>query len=199
MHHKEALIILVVSMLSFHSISQAETNNDIQCRAIYPEQIKSQYVLPYMPGAEFLVGQGNCTDGSHEINTDQAFAYDFDMPIGTDIVASRDGTVVVIVEHYMENNNTPGQENYLVIEHDDGSISAYYHLTKDGVNVEVGDTVNQGEIIAKSGNTGDSSEPHLHFEVAVCEDCQTLPINFKNTSNHSNGLLEGKIYRAYRQ
>jgi murein DD-endopeptidase MepM/ murein hydrolase activator NlpD len=189
---------LSICLLSFNFGSHAESIKDEidECESNYPSQEDSQYVLPYKTGSEFLVGQGNCTDGSHEINTEQAYAYDFDMPIGTDVIASRAGTVVVIVDQYSENNNKPGQENYLVIEHDDSSISAYYHLTKNGVNVDLGDTVSQGDLIAISGNTGDSSEPHLHFEVAVCENCQTLPVNFKNTRKHTNGLNENEFYRA---
>ncbi len=118
------------------------------------------------------------------------------MPIGTDLVASGAGTVAVVVEHYAENNNTPGQENYLIIQHSDGSIAGYYHLTKNGIHVEVGDPVSRGDIVGKSGNTGDSSELHLHFEVARCEDCQTLPVTFRNTREHKNGLVEGEAYRA---
>jgi hypothetical protein len=193
-----ALLMLLVLMLSSCGGKQSSTTNDStsECSDSYPEQTTSNYVLPYLSNSEFIVGQGNCTDGSHEINTDQAYAYDFDMPIGTKVVASRAGTVAVVVENYSDNNNTPGQENYLVIQHNDGSIAGYYHLTEGGVNVEVGDLVTQGNIIGQSGNTGDSSEPHLHFEVARCEDCETLPVSFKNTREHKNGLIEGEVYKA---
>ena len=173
-----------------------DTGNITKCNTGYPNQNTSPYVLPYLPNAEFTVGQGNCTNGSHRSGTEQSYAYDFDMSIGTNIVASRAGTVTVVVEHYAENNNTPGQENYLIIQHSDNSIAGYYHLTKNGINLEMGDSVSQGDIVGQSGNTGDSSEPHLHFEVALCEDCQTLPVNFKNTREHTNGLIEGEIYKA---
>ncbi len=171
-------------------------DNTTECRVGYPEQTTSQYILPYMPNSKFLVGQGNCTDGSHGANTDQAYAYDFDMPIGTHVIASRAGIVTVVVDNYAENNNIPGQENYLVIQHNDGSIAGYYHLTKGGVGVEVGDIVSQGQIVGQSGNTGDSSEPHLHFEIARCEECETLPVSFKNTREHKDGLIEGEAYQA---
>jgi len=189
------LLVLAVSSCSDKK-SIVITNASAECGTGYPEQENSEYNLPYMPSSVFVVGQGNCTNGSHTINTDQAYAYDFDMPIGTNIVASKAGTVAVAVEKFQENNNTPGQENYLIIQHDDGTVSGYYHLTKGGINVAVGSMVSQGSIIAQSGNTGDSSAPHLHFEVALCEDCETIPVSFKNTRRHINGLTEGESYRA---
>lgn len=190
------LLILFVVLSACGSTQPAATVGDDGCRSGYPDQASSLYVLPYEPGLAIVVGQGNCTDGSHEAGTDQEYAYDFDMPIGTAVVAARAGTVVVAVDGYAENNDTPGQENYLVIEHDDGSVAAYFHLTEDGVDVEVGDFVRAGDTVARSGNTGDSSEPHLHFEVARCEDCETFPVNFRNTREHTNGLFEGETYEA---
>lgn len=168
------------------------------CTEGYPEQTTSPYILPYAAPAAFVVGQGNCTDGSHEIGTFQAYAYDFDMPIGTDVVASMAGTVLVVVENFPENNGTPGEENYVLIQHSENLITGYYHLTQNGVVVEVGSHVDQGQIIGQSGNTGDSSEPHLHFEAALCKDCDTVPVTFRNTRAHANGLVEGENYAAER-
>lgn len=189
-------IMLLILSSCANKQSPSKNNNFADCMTGYPDQSTSDYVLPYLPDFEFIVGQGNCTNGSHEINTDQAYAYDFDMPIGTTIVATKGGTVALVVENYAENNDTPGQENYVIIQHNDGTISGYYHLTKNGISVEVGELVDQGSIIGLSGNTGDSSEPHLHFEVALCEDCETLPINFRNTREHNSGLIEGETYKA---
>lgn len=191
-----AFVILLVLSSCSDKVSYVMNSDITECNSGYPEYTTSEYNLPYVPNSDFIVGQGNCTNGSHTIKTDQAYAYDFDMPIGTNVIASRAGTVLVVVQKFQDNNNIHGQENYLIIQHNDGTISGYYHLTHSGINVKVGNLVSQGDIIAQSGNTGDSSEPHLHFEVALCEDCKTLPVNFKNTREHINGLLECEAYRA---
>ena len=53
----------------------------------------------------------------------------------------------------------------MIIQHEDSSRAGYWHLQKDGVLVEVGDTVQKGQVIAISGKTGYSAIPHLHFLV----------------------------------
>lgn len=169
----------------------------------YPDQETSDYAIPWLPGETYSVGQGNCTTFSHS-GVQQRYAYDFLMPIGTTIVAARSGFVSAVASHFPDNTGTPREENYLIIEHDDGTAARYVHLTTDGILREVGEFVDQGEPIAISGNTGNSTEPHLHFDVlnTAClphEDfhCRAIPINFRNTSPHENGLIEGEIYTAF--
>ena len=144
----------------------------------------------------FVVGQGNCSDGSHNSSSIVRYAYDFLMPIGTPVVAAGSGTVVLVESGFFDDNGTPGQENYINVEHGDGTIAAYVHLTHDGVFVNVGDPVRFGDVIGMSGNTGDSSEPHLHFHVQDCSGCLTIPVTFRNTRAHPNGLVQGEAYEA---
>lgn len=166
-----------------------------QCSGDYPEQSTSSYVLPYSVGSTFLVGQGNCIeDGSH--SEDQRYAYDFDMPINTTIVASRAGTVIAVEESFADGNRTSGQENFVLIQHSDNTVAGYFHLTENGGSVEMNDDVSQGDPIGLSGDTGDSTEPHLHFEVLECRNCDSLPVNFSNTREHSNGLVDQESYEA---
>lgn len=167
-----------------------------RCGDPYPDQRASPYVLPYAIGRTFNVGQGNCTDESHD--GDDAFAYDLDLPIGTPVVAARAGRVLAVEGRYRDGNRTPGEENYLTVGHDDGTVAEYFHLTYQGPGVAVGDQVQRGAVIARSGDTGDSTEPHLHFQVDACADCASMPITFRNTEAHPAGLAESHLYRAER-
>ena len=56
--------------------------------------------------------------------------------------------------------------NHIVIMHSPGSYSLYAHLQTDSIKVKPGQIVRQGEVIAKMGNTGNSSGPHLHFQMS---------------------------------
>lgn len=178
----------------------------IEAKGQYPDQENSQYILPWTIGETYKVGQGNCTNGSHNTGNYSRFAYDFIMPIGTNIRAARSGEVTFIEEGHADNNKgerTSDTGNLLAIKHEDGSVAFYAHLTTLGVLVEMGQQVNQGDIIALSGNSGNSTGPHLHFEVHNCspnddDNCNptSIPITFKNTTAHTNGLMQGENYTA---
>lgn len=160
----------------------------------YTAQAGSLYNLPWPTASEHEVTQGNCSGASHF--GDQRYAYDFAFDIGDDIHAARAGEVIEIEESFSDGNGCP-DDNHIYIKHDDGTIAAYVHLTNAGALVSVGDTVTQGEHIADSGNTGCSSGPHLHFVVwADSSKTETVPVNFKNTSSNSRGLIRGKTYTA---
>ncbi|RSN51630.1 M23 family peptidase [Streptomyces sp. WAC 04229] len=86
---------------------------------------------------------------------------DFAVPIGTNVVATHGGTVVKAGGNGA--GDGPAYGNAIVIKHGNGTYSQYAHLSK--VNVKIGQVVKTGQSIAKSGNTGNSSGPHLHFEI----------------------------------
>ncbi|MDH6224987.1 M23 family metallopeptidase [Streptomyces sp. MJP52] len=86
---------------------------------------------------------------------------DFAVPTGTKVFAAHEGTVVKAGGWGA--GDGPAYGNAVVIKHDNGTYSQYAHLSK--VQVRVGEKVNTGEQIALSGNTGNSSGPHLHFEI----------------------------------
>lgn len=86
---------------------------------------------------------------------------DFAVPVGTTVTAVHKGTVVKAGPNGA--GDGPAYGNAVVIKHSNGKYSQYAHLST--VNVKVGETVKTGEKIALSGNTGNSSGPHLHFEI----------------------------------
>ncbi|MFH8445444.1 M23 family metallopeptidase [Streptomyces sp. NPDC018026] len=86
---------------------------------------------------------------------------DFAVPIGTNVVATHGGTVVKAGGNGA--GDGPAYGNAIVIKHGNGTYSQYAHLSK--INVKIGQIVKTGQSIAKSGNTGNSSGPHLHFEI----------------------------------
>ena len=83
---------------------------------------------------------------------------DWAIPTGTRIFASCAGTVVRSEYHY-------SYGYYVLLSHADGRMTRYAHCSK--LLVSVGQSVKQGETIALSGNTGNSTGPHLHFEMII--------------------------------
>ena len=55
--------------------------------------------------------------------------------------------------------------NAVILEHEEGYRTLYWHLMKDSVSVEEGQRVLRGTILGKVGSSGNSSMPHLHFEL----------------------------------
>lgn len=86
---------------------------------------------------------------------------DFAVPTGTDVVAAHGGTVVKAGPN--GGGDGPAYGNAVVVKHGDGLYSQYAHLSR--IDVKVGQVVATGQHIARSGNTGNTTGPHLHFEI----------------------------------
>lgn len=93
---------------------------------------------------------------------------DFGVSVGTAVKASRSGTVIRASWY-------SGFGNCVEIRHSDGTVTRYAHLSEYAVSV--GDKVSQGDIIAYSGNTGNTTGPHLHFEILI-GGVQVDPLNY---------------------
>ena len=104
------------------------------------------------------------------------------------ITAPADGKVVFVSDGV--NDNTPGEMdpkqpagNYAVIQHAKREYSLLAHLKKDSILVKAGTRVKEGQPIGKCGNSGNSSEPHLHFQVMDSPDMEkgkSIRIRFKD-------------------
>jgi murein DD-endopeptidase MepM/ murein hydrolase activator NlpD len=164
-----------------------------------------EYYLPYEEGfASFVV---QCNQGPFGHHKNGKNAIDFMMPINTHIVAARCGKVMEVVLSYPDNIQCPVTEtcgqNYITIEHSDGTQAKYVHLKHDdNPMVLVGQYVERGQFIAFSGNTGYSWMPHLHFEVWGPDENgdlnKTLVVYFADVDG--DGVpLAGTTYTSHNQ
>lgn len=167
-------------------------------RATFGDPAASPYILPYPVGKSYLVSQSYCNRrGSHA----NQLAYDFNIPIGEDIIASRAGQVVELWDEYPD-AGYGAENNYLFIRHTDGTVAMYAHLKRYGIDVEVGDYVEQGQRIAASGNSGTGGTPHLHFGVYASwpnVEGFDVPVNFCSAEgplDTRGGSEAGQEYKA---
>ena len=160
------------------------------------DQAIGAYHYPWKGGDSHNVAQGNNSPPPASHNGSQAYAFDFTMPVGTQIRAARAGTVEWLQENLTETydpnkattpSNTPFPNgslknwgNAVRIRHSGGFTSWHFHIQPNGVIVKVGDTVQRGQPIANSGNIGRTSGPHLHFQVQADSTNwgQSVPISF---------------------
>jgi murein DD-endopeptidase MepM/ murein hydrolase activator NlpD len=148
--------------------------------------VNYHYRLPYAAGATFPVTQ-SCY-GSFTHHGSARFAIDFLMPVNTPIHAAREGQIVDLKEDSSTGGATGNYRNdgnYIVVKHEDGTLAQYFHLRQGGAEVTLGQTVKRGELIGYSGNTGQSTAPHLHFDVVKGgkgRESETLPLSFETAS-----------------
>lgn len=81
---------------------------------------------------------------------------DIAAPLGTPVVATAGGTVIKAA-------NLTGWGNFVLVEHSDGYATVYAHM--ETLRVSPGETVRKGALLGTVGNTGQSTGPHLHYEV----------------------------------
>ncbi|MBD3189570.1 MAG: peptidoglycan DD-metalloendopeptidase family protein [Candidatus Heimdallarchaeota archaeon] len=125
---------------------------------------------------------------------------------GEDLLAIADGEVIDCVNTVPENPGSlrmiPNEErrkiieelgfvplasgNYIVLKHGQEEYSFYAHVQEGSLKVKKGDQVKQGQIIGKLGNSGNSTGPHLHFQLMDKPSILTgrgLPCRFTNLKN----------------
>ncbi|MFC1693048.1 M23 family metallopeptidase [Candidatus Latescibacterota bacterium] len=152
-------------------------------------QEASGFLLPFQ-GKWFVVWGGNTKEQNYHIESqNQTGAFDFVIisengktykqsgkmnedyfAFGMPILSPKDGTVTDVIEGVRDNvlgikNAYSALGNTIVIQHIDNVFSVLAHLKLGSITVRVGDQVKSGEVIAQCGNSGHSSEPHLHFHL----------------------------------
>lgn len=124
------------------------------------------YRLPYAPGRSFPIIQSYDSRLSHR--GAERFTVDFGMPRGTPVHAAREGVVVLVEDSHVvgcELDECGRFANFVVVLHEDGTTGEYFHLEPRTAVVRPGERIRRGQLLARSGNTGFSTAPHLHFGV----------------------------------
>jgi len=113
---------------------------------------------------------------------------DFAAPTGTPIYAGGNGTI-----EYVGRNG--GYGKYIRIRHNNGYKTAYAHLSNYKKGISKGVRVNQGEVIGYVGSTGNSTGPHLHYEI-IYQNKQINPLKLKLPSGK---ILQGKELEKFKE
>ncbi len=121
---------------------------------------KAEYVVP-VSGYVLSSGFGNRWGRNHN-------GIDLALPSGTPVYSACSG-IVIRSEWYS------GYGMCVDIDHGNGVVVRYAHLSE--INVSDGQTVSQGEQLGLSGNTGNSTGPHLHFEIRI-DDGPVNPLDY---------------------
>ncbi|MBX2875766.1 MAG: M23 family metallopeptidase [Saprospiraceae bacterium] len=159
-----------------------------------------QYGLPFRRKKAYRLIQGFKGAFSHN-EPSSMFALDFAMPIGEEICAARAGRVVWVKEGSKEGGPSAkykGKDNHVIVLHDDGTLGYYVHLKYQGVLVEEGQYIDQGDLLGLSGNTGYSTRPHLHFVIRKPTVDGPVSIPFRFIEYNYQQLKEGRMIRRRR-
>ncbi len=113
---------------------------------------------------------------THESDTKTHYGIDIAVPIGSDILASASGQVVFA-------GYTTELGNLIVVYHGNEYFTYYGH--NESIVVKAYQQVQSGDVIAKSGDTGESSGPHLHYEIWK-EGEAVDPLSYFPALNQSN-------------
>ena len=129
--------------------------------------------------------KGQTFEGNHK-DVESYFCY------GENVIAPADGTVVKVSNKHRNSrpmrkiavcDTSDPRGNFVIIQHAEKEFSLLAQLLPGSVTVQAGDKVEQGEVIGKCGNSGNTSEPHLHFQLQSSKTFLTgagLPIAFTN-------------------
>lgn len=176
----------------------------------YPESdnriTQTEFIMPITEDWFVFWGGKNEFINYHYVYESQRYAYDLVVmkagqtyrnqglrnedyyAFGKKVAAPADGKVVKAVNGIPDNppgemNESNPAGNFLVLEHGRNEYSLLAHFKKGSIRMQEGDQVQRGQILGLCGNSGNSSEAHIHFQVMdspEMDQCSSLNIRFKD-------------------
>lgn len=160
------------------------------------------YDLPYERGKSCKINQGYLGTFSHNAGSNSDYALDFGLPLSSAICAAREGIVIAVRDDSTVGGNNKDlfeeAANYIIIKHSDGSYANYAHIAPRSASVSLGQAVARKQVIARVGETGFVTCPHLHFDVSLPIDGshrRCVPTRFRSTDGIVS-LEEGHTYTS---
>jgi hypothetical protein len=178
---------------------------------------KTKLILPF--NGIWLVSNGGRTPetNSHIRSVEQGpqnqlYGYDFRMEssgeetkleeykaFGKEVLAPGDGMVIQVIDGSFdvlpgERDRSVGVGNAIIIDHKNGEYSLFCHFKYNSIRIKVGDIVKQGDVIGLCGNTGNTFQPHIHFNLQdgpLMHKANALPAQFNKI------LVDGKEKAIY--
>jgi murein DD-endopeptidase MepM/ murein hydrolase activator NlpD len=203
MNLKSSFLFGSICCVFLAACSTRRIEGSSESQVAYPDPMTSEYSLPFDSAVPRRLIQGNLEERRKPWKHygDMAFAFDFEMPIGTTVKASRKGMVMFVRDEFSDEDHKNTHGNVMIILHEDGTAALYGHIKQHGALVRPHKIVDAGEPIALSGNSGESPTPHLHFQVNESGDfskSKTIPISFRD-AGHTERLIKGESYPERRQ
>jgi hypothetical protein len=139
---------------------------------------------------DFLIMEGDSSFKGDPAKNDSYYA------CGKEVIAPADGQVVQIENDVPDNepvgkmNEEQFAGNYVIIDHGNDEYSLLAHFKHQSIKVQEGDWLKQGDVLGLTGNSGNSSEPHIHFHVADAPDLgdsKSIRIKFEDGQNWVQG------------
>ena len=169
-------------------------------------QTKTKLILPFR-GTWMVSNGGRTVDTNNHMKfadgdgpKNQLYAYDFRRGhtgsgekleeydvFGEDVLAPGDGVVIQVIDGAIdvlpgERDRGVGVGNMVTIDHQNGEYGLLCHFKYNSIRVSVGDHVKQGDLLGLCGNTGNTSELHIHFNLQDSPRMHTakaLPAQFE--------------------
>lgn len=195
------VLVSTLSMLFFFN-DDTESNDESSNLGYVDSNSEDNYwwpiggsVIEKKNGIEYATGEPSTTNitsyyGYRVMDGATVFHGGIDVSFsGTQYVISVANGTVVSSYNGCDNNGYYGNRcgggygNYILIEHTSGIKTRYAHLKPNTIRVSVGDSVEQGQIIAEMGNSGSSTGQHLHFEVIDLTGSTVDPLTYVSVEN----------------